>query len=96
MSTTTASREPRKTGLFAALLSANADKMLAYNAVEEVRDMAGENIDAKFEAVNTKFEAQNAKFEAQNAKIDALRWMTGGLYLFIPIAMGVLALILKS
>ena len=89
MSTTTASREPRKTGLFAALLSANADKMLAYNAVEEVRDMAGENIDAKFEAVNT-------KFEAQNAKIDALRWMTGGLYLFIPIAMGVLALILKS
>ena len=51
--------------------------------------MAGENIDAKCEAVNT-------KFEAQNAKIDALRWMTGGLYLFIPIAMGVLALILKS
>ena len=89
MSTTTASREPRKTGLFAALRSANADEMLAYNAVEEVRDMAGENIDAKFEAVNT-------KFEAQNAKIDALRWMTGGLYLFIPIAMGVLALILKS
>ena len=89
MSTTTASREPRKTGLFAALRSANADEMLAYNAVEEVRDMAGENIDAKCEAVNT-------KFEAQNAKIDALRWMTGGLYLFIPIAMGVLALILKS
>ena len=82
MSTTTASREPRKTGLFAALRSANADEMLAYNAVEEVRDMAGENIDAKF--------------EAQNAKIDALRWMTGGLYLLIPIAMGIIALMLKS
>ena len=44
--------------------------------------MAGENIDAKF--------------EAQNAKIDALRWMTGGLYLLIPIAMGIIALMLKS
>ena len=44
--------------------------------------MAGENIDAKFEAVN--------------AKIDALRWMTGGLYLLIPIAMGIIALLLKS
>ncbi len=71
-----------ETHLFEALEIAQVPSTKAYTAVQEVRNMAGENIDAKF--------------EAQNAKIDALRWMTGGLYLLIPIAMGIIALMLKS
>ena len=68
--------------LFEALEVAQVPSLKAYNAVQEVRDMAGENV--------------NAKFEVQNAKINALYWMVGGLYFFITVAMSVIALVMKS
>ncbi|MDE0166753.1 MAG: hypothetical protein OXL36_16780 [Bryobacterales bacterium] len=87
MANSTTTTDPQRTGLFAALRSANADELLAYNAVEEVRNMAAQNIDEKFEV-------QNAKFDAVNASINSLRWMTGGL--LIPISLGIIGLLLKS
>ncbi len=76
-----------ETHLFEALEIAQVPSTKAYTAVQEVRNMAGENIDAKFDAVN-------AKFDAVNSSINSLRWMTGGL--LIPISLGIIGLLLKS
>ena len=75
-----------ETHLFEALEIAQVPSTKAYTAVQEVRNMAGENIDAKFDAVNSKFDAVNSKFDAVNSSINSLRWMTGGL--LIPIFIG--------
>ena len=62
----------------------------AYNTVQAVRSMSGNNViheirtfgtsvDSKFAVQNAKMDVQNEKIDAQNAKIDALRWMIGVL-----------------
>ena len=55
----------------------------AYNTVQAVRSMSGNNVIHEIRAfgtsVDSKFGVQNAKMDAQNAKIDALRWMIGVL-----------------
>ena len=43
---------------------------MAYAAVQEVHDVAGQNIDAKFEAIR-------AEIAAIGAKNDSTRWMLG-------------------
>ena len=108
--------------LVEALRSSGIDDTLIYNAVDDIRDMAGTNIDAEFEVLNAKldarFETLDARFEALDAKFESrfetlssridglseshggrilgLYWMTGGLYLLIPISMALFTLLQRS
>ena len=70
--------------LYRALRSAKADEMLSYNAIDEIRDMAGDNIRAEIATmraeVNGKFDAQSAKFDAHAAEIRSTRWMMGAVF----------------
>ena len=103
MANTTTTSDPKKTGLFAALLSAHADEFLAYNAVEEVRSMAGDSSDSKYavltaridsldatvKALDSKFES---KFDAIDSKFDALNSSLSSLrwiigVLLVPISL---------
>ncbi len=80
--------------LFDALREAGATENLAYTAVQEVRNMAGQNIIAAIDALNGKIDAQgtkiDGKIDAQGTKIDskidaqgteirATRWMLGAI-----------------
>ena len=112
MANTTTTTDPKQTGLFAALRSANAVEFLAYNAVEEVRSMAGDSSDSKYEvltasidsleatlkALDAKFDAKfEARFDAVNSKINSLFWIIG--ILIVPVSMsviGIMALLYKS
>ena len=58
--------------LFDALRRAGISEDMAYTAVQEVRNMAGQNIDAKLEAIR-------AEIAAQGAKNDSTRWMLGAV-----------------
>ena len=61
--------------LVEALRSSGIDDTLIYNAVDDIRDMAGTNIDAEFEVLNAKldarFETLDARFEALDAKFES-------------------------
>ena len=52
--------------------SGGAAEGMAFTAVQEVRNMAGQNIDAKLEAMR-------AEIAAQGAKTDSTRWMLGAV-----------------
>ena len=52
---------------------------MAYTAVQEVRNMAGQNIDAKLEAIRAEIAAQGAEIAAIGAKTDSTRWMLGAV-----------------
>ena len=82
--------------LVEALRSSNIDNTLIYNAVDEIRDMAGTNIDAEFES---RFETLRSRIdglsESHGGRILGLYWMTGGLYVLIPTIMGLLTLLKK-
>ena len=67
--------------LFDALRKAGAPEDMAYTAVQEVRNMAGQNVTAELGAriaelgtnTDAKFAGMNAKFAGADAKIDSLR-----------------------
>ena len=108
MANSTTTTDPQRTGIFAALHSADADVTLAYNAVEEIRGMAGANNDSNFkilasrldslEATLKAFDAKiEAKFDAVNSKINSLFWIIG--ILIVPVSMsviGIMVLLHKS
>ena len=70
--------------IYEALREAGAPELLAYTAVQRIRDVAAANIiaqvmaklDAQNAKLDTKLDAQNAKLDAisdaQNAKLDAI------------------------
>ena len=83
--------------IYEALREAGAPELLAYTAVQRIRDVAAANIIAQ---VMAKLDAQNAKLDtkldAQNAKLDAisdaqesrlrmLMWMIGAAVALIGI-----------
>ncbi|MCY4588285.1 MAG: hypothetical protein OXB98_19820 [Bryobacterales bacterium] len=95
MANSTSTAEPQHTGLFAALRSANADEMMAYNAVEEICGMAGANSDSNFKILTARIDsleatvkALDSKFDAINSSISSLRWIIG--VLLVPISISVL------
>ncbi|MCY4585568.1 MAG: hypothetical protein OXB98_05965 [Bryobacterales bacterium] len=99
MANTTTTTDPKKTGLFAALRSAHADEFLAYNAVEEVRSMAGDSSDSKYAVLTARIDSLEAtvkaldskfdsKFDALNSSLSSLRWIIG--VLLVPISLSVL------
>ena len=67
--------------LFDALRKAGAPEDMAYTAVQEVRNMAGQNVTAELGAriaelgtnTDAKFAGMNAKFAGADAKIDSMR-----------------------
>ena len=67
--------------LFDALRKAGAPEDMAYTAVQEVRNMAGQNVTAELGAriaelgtkTDAKFAGADAKFAGTDAKIDSLR-----------------------
>ena len=75
--------ETPNSALLEALRSADAEEVLAYNAVDEVRDMAGRNIFAAIDTlkaeINGKLDTLDAKFtgklDTQAAEIRMNRWM---------------------
>ena len=76
MATQTKPATTEPTGaLFRALRSVDVEPNLAYEAAEENRRLAGENvvaaIGAKIAVLGAKIDAQGAKIDAQGAKIDA-------------------------
>ncbi len=112
MANSTTTTDPQRTGLFAALRSADADVTLAYNAVEEIRGMAGANNDSNYQvltaridsleatlkAFDAKFDTKfEARFDAVNSKINSLFWIIG--ILIVPVSMsviGIMVLLQKS
>ena len=79
--------------IYEALREAGTPELLAYTAVQRIRDVAAANIIAQ---VMAKLDAQNAKLDAQNAKLDAisnaqesrlrmLMWMIGAAVALIGI-----------
>ena len=76
MPTSTTAANPDGLAILNALTTEGLSSEDAYNAVEGVRNMAGQTIAAEIKAhsasIGAKIEAQNAKTEAQNARLDAL------------------------
>lgn len=75
--------------LYRALRSAKADEMLSYNAIDEVRDMAGDNIRAEIATMRAEV---NGKFAALEAQISGLRWTIGFAISFAALFLGALTL----
>ena len=78
MATQTKPATTEPTGaLFRALRSVDVEPNLAYEAAEENRRLAGENvvaaIGAKIAVLGAKIDAQGAKIDAQGARIEDLR-----------------------
>ena len=80
--------EPATSPLFRALRSVDVDPELAYEAAEETRRQAGDNVvaaieakidsqsahlDRRFSQIETKITDLNAEIKAQRARIDDLR-----------------------
>ena len=72
--------------LFQALRSAGTEELLAYNAVEETRKMAGDNHSAKIEVLKAEM----------NGKFDGVNKLLTGLYVFITVAIAVIGILVKS
>ena len=83
--------------LFQALLSAEADEMLSFDAVDEAHEMAGRNHSAEIgilkAEINGKFEAMQA---GMDAKFEGVNKMLTGLYVFITVAMAVIGILIKT
>lgn len=64
--------EPATSAIFRALRSVDVDPDLAYEAAEEGRRQAGENVIA---ALGAKIDAQIAEVKAQGSRIEDLRYV---------------------
>ena len=82
MSTATPPTDPDGLAVLHALSRDDLSPKDAYNAVQGLRNMAGQNIIAAIEAYKGEMAA---KLDAQNAKLDALRWMIGGGFALLGI-----------
>ena len=83
MANQTHSSTTSSSALLEALRSAGADESLIYNAVDEVRDMAGANVFAAIDTLkaeligrfDTKIAEINGRLDTQAAEIRMNRWM---------------------
>ena len=66
--------EPDDKVLFHALRTANVAEDLAYTAVQEVRNMAGQNVIA---AIGANQAVMEARFAELKAELSILRWIIG-------------------
>lgn len=81
--------QPGEKQVFLLLRKLGLEEADAFDLVQGMQNMAGQNLIAEMRV-------QNAKLDAQNAKLDAQRWFIGLGFTVLAILITVLALLAKS